>query len=436
MKLKRKFGGLQFFANQPLNVNSNVNHNINTTGDNTVGTNDLSPAMRVYYYKKLLEIAWPELVHGQGAEKQNIPPKGGKTINFRKLKRLPRVETPLVEGITPEGQSLDMTYIEDTVKQWGGYIRYTDMLDLTNSDDLKNGAAELLGHQAGETIDFMDREELHKTTNLWLAPSINNGVETALTSRAQVDATSRLTVKMIQKIRTYFVRNNLKPISGNDFLCIIHPDVSFVLKRDPEFVDWNKSQYADKMFTGEIGRIDRVRFVEAPLAKIYKGKDLSSTSRTLLVNNASGYTGAISTIKFDGATVAVNDLKGRMIQIGNAVGLVKSNTATEITLEAAVNFGTVADNAVIYPGEGGKQGAAIYGTVFLAKGGYGTTEIEGAGLEMIAKQLGSSGTLDPLNQRATIGWKAIHTTHILDNAAVALVLSGSDYMDLADVEAN
>lgn len=137
MKLKRAFAGLQFFASQPNNVSSNTNHNINTTGDNTVGSNDLSPAMRTYYHKKLLENAWPDLVHGQFAEKQNIPKNNGKIINFRKLKRLPRIETSLSEGITPEGQLLDMMQITDEVKQWGGYIKYTDMLDLASSDDLK-----------------------------------------------------------------------------------------------------------------------------------------------------------------------------------------------------------------------------------------------------------------------------------------------------------
>lgn len=436
IKLKRAFGGLQFFASQPNNVSSNTNHNINTTADNTSGSNDLSPAMRTYYFKKLLEIAWPDLVHGQFGEKQNIPAKNGKTINFRKLLRLPRIETSLSEGITPEGQLLNMSEITDTVKQWGGYVKFTDMLDLTNADDLKNGAAELLGHQAGETIDFVDREELQKTTNIFYAPKVSNGTETPVTSRAALDETALMTCKVVQKVRTFFARNNIKPVAGQDYVAIIHPDVSFDLRRDPEFVDWNKSQYADKMFNGEIGRIDKVRFVEAPLAKIYMGKDLSATSRTLAVNLQAGYSGAISSIKFDGATVASDALKGRMIQIGSAVGVVKTNTADTITLEAAVNFGSVADNAVIYPGEGGKQGGAIYSTIFIGKGGYGTTEIEGGGLEMIVKQLGSSGSADPLNQRATIGWKTTHTTHILDDLAVANVLSGSGYMDLDEVEAN
>ena len=44
--------------------------------------------------------------------------------------------------------------------------------------------------------------------------------------------------------------------------------------------------------------------------------------------------------------------------------------------------------------------------LFIGNDAYGTVEIEGGGLETIIKQKGSAGTADPLNQRATAGWKA------------------------------
>lgn len=49
---------------------------------------------------------------------------------------------------------------------------------------------------------------------------------------------------------------------------------------------------------------------------------------------------------------------------------------------------------------------AVYSTLVLGDNAYGVTEIEGGGLEHIVKQLGSAGTADALNQRATVGWKA------------------------------
>lgn len=59
------------------------------------------------------------------------------------------------------------------------------------------------------------------------------------------------------------------------------------------------------------------------------------------------------------------------------------------------------------------DGLAVYAPLFLGAGAYGVTEITGGGLQTIIKQLGSGGTSDPLNQRATIGWKATKTAEIL-----------------------
>ena len=55
----------------------------------------------------------------------------------------------------------------------------------------------------------------------------------------------------------------------------------------------------------------------------------------------------------------------------------------------------------------------VYSTIILGANAYGTTDVEGGGLQHIVKQLGSSGTADPLNQRATAGWKAIKTAERL-----------------------
>ena len=81
--------------------------------------------------------------------------------------------------------------------------------------------------------------------------------------------------------------------------------------------------------------------------------------------------------------------------------------------------------AKIYKGEGNDSngdikhddstpdGLAVFGCLFLGDGAYGVTEITGGGLQTIIKQKGSAGTADPLDQRSSIGWKAIKTAEIL-----------------------
>lgn len=55
----------------------------------------------------------------------------------------------------------------------------------------------------------------------------------------------------------------------------------------------------------------------------------------------------------------------------------------------------------------------VHSCLVIGKDAYGVTELEGMGLQHITKQLGSSGTADPLNQRATVGWKLAKTAEIL-----------------------
>ena len=57
--------------------------------------------------------------------------------------------------------------------------------------------------------------------------------------------------------------------------------------------------------------------------------------------------------------------------------------------------------------------SGVFSTLILGDGAYGVTEISGGGLQTIVKQKGSAGTADPLDQRSSVGWKAIKTAEIL-----------------------
>ena len=89
----------------------------------------------------------------------------------------------------------------------------------------------------------------------------------------------------------------------------------------------------------------------------------------------------------------------------------------EIGKVAGVRFVETSE-AKVY--EGG-----IFGTLILADGAYGVTEITGGGLQTIVKQKGSAGTADPLDQRSSVGWKAIKTAEILVQPYMARVMSKS-----------
>ena len=300
----------------------------------TTTLDGLSAEMKTFYDMTLIDEAESNLVHDQFGQKRPIPANGGKTIEFRKFAPLAKATTPLTEGVTPDGKSLTVSTITATVSQYGDYITQSDVLELTALDNTILEATKLLGRQAGATLDTVVRNVLQAGTNVTYCPKIgSDGTETAVTSRGNLDATAQLTVDVVQQVVAKLRAQNAPTISG-DYVAIIHPYVAYDLMRDPEWIDAHKYAQPDNLYTGEIGKIAGVRFVQTTEAKIYTGSGCPS-------------------------------------------------------------------------------GLAVFASLFLGEGAYGVTEISGGGLQTIVKQKGSAGTADPLDQRSSVGWKAIKTAEIL-----------------------
>ena len=304
----------------------------------------LSAENKTFYDMTLLDEAQAALVHDQFAQKRPIPMNGGKTIEFRKFASLPKATTPLTEGVTPDGKSLNVTAVTATVAQYGDYITQSDVLELTSIDNTIVEATKILGRQAGLTLDTVTRNVLQSGTNVTYCPKSDGS---AVTSRTGLDATCQLTVKVVQQVVAKLKGQNAPTINGK-YVAIIHPYVAYSLMRDPEWIDAHKYAQPDNLFTGEIGEIAGVRFVETTEAKVYQG--------------------------------------------------------------------------------------GVFGTLIMGANAYGVTEITGGGLQTIIKQKGSAGTADPLDQRSSIGWKAIKTAELL--IPNYLVRVESKVADFADTAAN
>ncbi|MBQ9692101.1 MAG: hypothetical protein IJV70_02990 [Clostridia bacterium] len=75
--------------------------------------------------------------------------------------------------------------------------------------------------------------------------------------------------------------------------------------------------------------------------------------------------------------------------------------------------------------EDGKNGEAVFCTLFIGANAYGTTDIAGGGIEHIVKQKGYGN--DPLNQRSSVGWKATKVATRLVEEYMLRVESGSSF---------
>lgn len=430
MRENRMINLQRFAANtNVMGTDGTVNAAAGSTVAYTVGMG-LSEEMKTYYSDYLIDNAEPALVHDMFAQKHQIPQGGGKTVQFRRYNPLPKLTEPIQEGVTPAGQSINMEVLEATVAQYGGYVELTDLLILTAIDNNLCMATKLLGSQAGRTLDTITREVLAGGTNVQYGE--NAVAARYLLTGGQQSGNHYLSVDAIRRAVRFLKNQNAEKIKGS-YIAIVHPDCAYDLMSDPNWKTPN--QYADpsNIMEGEIGKIEGVRFIESSEAKVFHAEDLATDARELAVNKSGGYN-ASNVIAFDGGNVQAGALVGRYVLIGGTRAYVGANTASEMTLytdstKSMTASVTCEDNAVIYPGEAGAMGRDVYATMVFGENAYGTTEITGGGLELIVKQLGSAGTSDPLNQRATVGWKATKVTVRLVEAFMVRIETASTFDD-------
>lgn len=398
---------------------------VNTTGgtleNGTLSdTNTLSPEMKTFYDKTLITLAGASLIHEQFGQKRPIPKGSGKTIEFRKFSRLPKALTAITEGVTPAGNKLSVSGVSCTVDQYGDYIEQTDMLELTAVDNTIVEATKELAAQAGLTLDTVVRNELIGGTNVMYAPLIKGDSETVITSRSDITSECKLRVKDIFKAAAELKAVNAPKIGGS-YVAIIHPYVAYDLMQEAgeQWVGITKYVNPENILKGEIGTLGGVRFVESTEAKIF-GPAVINEGVTRAVLSADATSSTTVTVNENlGVKTFGTPLEVFLAGEENTVLSVNGNT---VTLGKAV---TAKAGDVLAGTGAGRNGDAVFCTLFLGENAYGVTDIEGGGLQHIVKQKGYGN--DPLNQRSSVGWKATKVAKRLLEEYIIRYESGSTF---------
>ena len=400
---------------------------------NVTTQDSLSPTMKTYYSNVLLKNSREDEIFGQFAEES--PLAYGNTIEWRKFNTFDLALTPLTEGVIPTGQMFGMTAITAPVYQHGDYTAISDVLEYEAYDNVIYGASEEMGAAAKETKEILTRNALLSGNSVAYAPKVSGGSKVPVTSRDGLDSTAILDPDFIMHIVTWLKKNKAPKFAGNTYVMAIHPSQSEDLRLSNKWEEFHKYGNLQPIFNGEIGMLHGMRFVESNNVKIYRGADLTVGARNLSVKTA---------ITTGTTTVAVNEvitsadaaaLAGRTILLGTVKATIASATAAaagSASLTLSANVENIAKDTVIYPGEGGAAGGAVYAAFAFGKGAYGVLKPSGQNMEMIVKDKSVIG--GPLNQFSTIGYKFGHGAKILYQERFLRVETGSSYS--ASDEAN
>lgn len=216
-------------------------------------TTGLTDHMSTYYDKVFLERAELMLVYSVGAQVKRIERNMGKTVVWNRMTPLAVATTPLTEGTTPTAVAMSTTAVSATVAEYGNWTQTSSFYELTSIDAGLREEVEVMGQNAGETIDTLIRAELDGGGT---AQVVNSLDVTAVTATDIIDG-----VEIRKAVRTLKV-NKALPFEDGNFRAVIPVSVASDLRGDSEWLDAHRYVTPENIKNGEIGRLHGVTFFE------------------------------------------------------------------------------------------------------------------------------------------------------------------------------
>jgi N4-gp56 family major capsid protein len=246
----------------------------------TIG--QVAPGVQAFYDRNLLARAMPNDVHGRFGQKRPIQTRSGNQIKFRRYSQLAAAVTALTEGVTPAGSTLAVTDIVSTLAQYGDFITLSDMVSLTNQDAVVTEATDVLGDQAGITIDQIRRDVLVAGTNAAYASGVANRL--ALINKITGPDLDKA-IRFLKTQNAKFVKQGIAPSDGvgtgairKAFIMLVHPDVEYDLEQITGFRAVSDYGSQEGVIEDEIGAYKNIRFVTSTNCKIFADATTATTA--------------------------------------------------------------------------------------------------------------------------------------------------------------
>lgn len=315
------------------------------------GTSDVAVNVQGHYDRNLLERALPALIHSRFAQIRPLPKNTGTRINFRRYGSLAVNTTVLGDGVTPTGKKLTTTDIYATVKQYGDFITISDWVSMTGLDPILIEGGEVLSEQMGLTVDTLDRDVYVAGTSVRYAGGVDG----------RTDVTTAVAISDVKAVVRILEGGNAKKIRA---MIVGGPKVG-----------------------------------TRPIAPGYYG--ITHTDCRQDYEDLAGFT------KVEEYANQKNAQEEEIGTWGNLRILLTTNSKIWQAGGAVVGAtGLIADD---------DTNIDVYSTLVFAANAVGSIPLQKGNVKNIIKKMGSAGTEDPLDQRATSGWKVARTAKILND---------------------
>jgi N4-gp56 family major capsid protein len=340
----------------------------NVTGTDaftTQGSLDFSKAAydRMAYFALRPELYFDQVADVQPTA-QSMP---GSSVTFTIVNDLSIATTALTETEDVATVALSDSQVTLTLAEYGNAVLTTAKLRGTSFVDIDPIVANVVGYNAGVSLDTIARAAIDSGTNVMYASGLGaTSLQSSVTARNGVAASNTLSSLDIRAARARLRSQNV-PTFGGMYVGYIHPDLVADIQGETfsgtatGVQGWRAPHVYSQpgeIWTGELGAFEGVRWIETPRAPVFQGAGASATvgTYTMVTTTSGTFTGnapavgsALST-KSGGCTVS-----GTV-----TVASVASNTFTVSGTGSVTKAG---DNTVTIAA----AGVNVYGTLILGR---------------------------------------------------------------------
>jgi N4-gp56 family major capsid protein len=310
---------------------------------------------------------------------QSMP---GSSVTFPIISDLPIASAPLNEITDVTPQSISESNVTVNLAEYGNAVLTTAPLRGESYVEIDPIVANVVGYNAGVSIDEVARDVLEQGTNVQYGSKGYAG--TAVTTRAGiVNSVSSGTYQTLHAADVRgakaFLRSNNVPNFNGFYTAYIHPNTAYDFTSETGSATWRDPHtYSQpgEIWAGELGAFEGVRFIETPRAPRFAGAGGGGSSLTLTNSSGGTIPVAATTAYFTATTTTLNDPSNPQIgdvvtTTGTFTGTVTTATVTAVSIPSlTANASSVTLSlAVLTTGTVtlSKGGADVYGTLFLGR---------------------------------------------------------------------
>ena len=359
----------------------------------------------VFYTKQLLDtirLDASQYVYYRLADTAPIGDKADK-LQLRRWAPLQAHTTPLVEGIPPFSDKGSVEKYEISANQYGRYMEFSDKVDFQVVDPIIAHYTKEYSLVAMETLDMLAKETLFTVANPYYASKTVAGAKVAVANLEGMDLTCTPSMSDLRVIILDLKKALVKPRNNGRYHVIASPEFYFDMISDPivekymTFNNTTKTMYDDS----KLVPMFEMEFYEALTVPTH-GRFVKNGKNACRMIAAA--TNTLSTIDED---TYIKGSSGDKVYGTLAAGYTKDSRTSEDASWIPAHLGFDLDKYTATGNAGeGLQEFKCQHVLIIGKDALTRTGLEGEDqTRMYVKPKGSSGVLDPIDQRQSIGFK-------------------------------